>query len=169
MAMNKSVLTGLISGFLCAGATALLAQALPLQLPPTPSPTPAATGVPPQVTTGPPADYTFSSGAGLLFFHVTPAKVADFELIIGRIHEALTRADTPTLKQQALNWKIYRSIEPSTDAKVYVFAFDPALTTASYDPLLLLAQVLPQEVQPLYERLKADVIKIERMGLETIR
>lgn len=72
-------------------------------------------------------------------------------------------------KQQALDWKIYRSAEPVTDAAVYVFVFDPALTTASYDPLLLLAEVLPAEMQPLYERLKDAVIRVERMGLTKIK
>lgn len=159
--MSKKFVVTFVVVSLALGAWKLAAQTV---VPPG-TPQTAST----QTLTGPPADYSFPTGAGLLFFHVDPTKVADFELIIGRIHDALTQANTPTLKQQALNWKIYRSVEPVTDAKVYVFAFDPALTTASYDPLLLLAQVLPQEVQPLYERLKTDVIKIERMGLETIR
>ncbi len=116
-----------------------------------------------------PADYTFASGAGLLFFYVQKAKAADFEAILGRVRTALDQADTPMRKQQALNWKIYKSAETSKDAAVFVFAFDPALTTANYDPLLLLAEVLPAEVQPIYDRMKEAVIKVERMALTKIR
>ncbi len=118
---------------------------------------------------GVPADYTFASGAGLLFFHVQKAGATDFEAILGRIRAALDQAEVPMRKQQALNWKIYKSAEVSKDAAIFIFMFDPALTTANYDPLLLLAEVLPAEVQPIYDRLKAAVIKIERMGLTKIR
>jgi hypothetical protein len=118
---------------------------------------------------GVPAEYTFASGAGMLFFHVQKARAADFETILVRIRTALDQAETPTRKQQALNWKIYKSAETSKDAAIFVFVFDPALTTANYDPLLLLAEVLPAEVQDLYERMKAAVIRIERMGLTKIR
>jgi len=129
---------------------------------------------PPAVTTGQaapgvPADYTFASGAGLVFYYVNKAKAADFEVVLDRIREALGKAETPMLKQQALNWRIYKSAEPVTDAAIFVFAFDPAITTANYDPLLVLAEVLPAEVQPLYERMRDAVIKIERMGLTRIR
>lgn len=138
-------------------------QATPPVQTPTPSPTPT-----PIVPAGP-ADYIFSTGAGLVFYYVRTARVTDFEAILDRIKDALGKADAPMLKQQALNWKIYKSAEPATDATVFVFAFDPAITTANYDPLLVLSQVLPAEVQPLYDRLKESVIKVERMGLTKIR
>jgi len=132
-------------------------------------PPPVAPVTPAVVMPAVPATYLFETGAGLLVYYVQPAKAADFELVLGRIREALAKAEAPQRKQQALNWKIYKSAEPVTDAAVFVFAFDPAITTASYDPLLLLAEVLPAEVQPLYERLKDAVIKVERMGLTKIR
>lgn len=142
------------------------AQVPPPQVPPAGSAGQvAATPATPAV----PATYMFESGAGLLLYYVQPAKAADFEAILGRFREALAKAEAPQRKQQALNWKIYKSAEPVTDAAVFVFAFDPAITTASYDPLLLLAEVLPAEMQPLYERLKDAVIRVERMGLTKIR
>ncbi len=134
--------------------------------PPAQTPAPTAPATPPPAV---PVDYLFPSGAGLLIFHVRPAKVADFEAILARLKEALSKAGTPSRKQQAAHWNIYKSTEKPVDAVVYLFAFDPAITTASYDPLLLLAEALPAEVQPLYERLKDAVIRIERMGLSKIR
>lgn len=154
---------GVAAGLVLASANAF-AQVPPPQVPP-----PAAPTAPVAAAPAVPATYMFESGAGLLLYYVLPAKAADFELALGRIREALAKAKNPQRKQQALNWKIYKSAEPVTDAAVYVFAFDPALTTASYDPLLLLAEVLPAEVQPLYERLKEAVIRVERMGLTKIR
>ena len=130
---------------------------------PTPTPTPTATPA------AGPADYLFPTGAGLIFYYVKPGRASDFEAILERIKEALAKAQTPMLKQQALNWRIYKSAEAVTDAAVFVFVIDPAITTANYDPLLALNQVLPAEVQPLFDRIKEAVIKIERMGLTKIR
>ena len=140
-----------------------------LSKPPAQTPTPTATPTPTPVVPAGPADYVFTTGAGLVFYYVKSAKAADFEAILERLKEALTKAQSPMLRQQALNWRIYKSAEPPTDATVFVFAFDPAITTANYDPLLVLTQVLPAEVQPLFDRIKDAVIKIERMGLTKIR
>jgi len=138
------------------------------QTPPPASPPPQAATAP-ELPPGVPATYTFESGAGLVFYYVDTAKAADFEAVLGRLREALNKADTPMLKQQALNWRIYKSAEPVTDATVFVFAFDPAVTTANYDPLLVLAEVSPAELHPLYERMRDAIIKVERMGLTKIR
>ena len=114
------------------GAVALLffairpqAQVPPVQAPPpaqTPTPTASPTPTPTPAVPAGPADYIFTSGAGLVFYYVKPGKAADFEAILERVKEALTKAQSPMLKQQALNWKIYKSAEPATDATVFVFA-----------------------------------------------
>ena len=173
MTHRTRIVTGLISGVaLLFVATRPQAQVPPPVSPkPTQTPTPTVSPTPTPTPTVPagPADYIFTSGAGLVFYYVKSAKASDFEAILDRIKEALTKAQAPMLKQQALNWRIYKSAEPATDVTVFVFAFDPAITTANYDPLLVLNQVLPAEVQPLFDRIKDAVIKIERMGLTKIR
>ena len=144
-------------------------QGQPAGQTPTPTVTPTVTPTPTATPAAGPADYLFPTGAGLIFYYVKPGKAADFEAVLERVKESLNKAEAPMLKQQALNWKIYKSAEAVTDAAVFVFAFDPALTTANYDPLLALSQTLPGEVQPLFDRIKDAVIKIERMGLTKIR
>jgi len=133
-----------------------------------PVPQAATPTTPPAV----PVEYVFPTGAGMLLFHVAPAKVTDFDAILVRLKDALAKADTATRKLQAANWLIYKSAEKPAEASdpvVYLFLFDPAITTANYDPLLLLAEVLPAEVQPLYERMKAAIVRVERMGLTKVR
>ena len=168
--------TQIVTGLASAAALLFLVTHPQAQVPPpvlappaTQTPTPTVTPTPTPVVPAGPADYVFSTGAGLVFYYVKTPKAADFEAILDRVKEALIKAQSPMLKQQALNWKIYKSAEPPTDATVFVFAFDPAITTANYDPLLLINQVLPAEVQPLFDRIKDAVIKIERMGLTKIR
>ena len=62
-----------------------------------------------------------------------------------------------------------RSSEPSRDAVVYVFLLDPVVPSADYDPVRVLSESLPAEVQPLYDKLKASVIRVERMALTKLR
>jgi hypothetical protein len=128
---------------------------------PVPTPTPAPTG--------PPADYLFTTPAGMLLFHVDPAKTADFDVVVARLIEAFKTTKSQSRQLQAANWKIYKSAEKTPDSILYVFLFDPAIEKMSYDPLLYLAEVAPAEVQPLFERMKAAVVRVERLGLTKVR
>jgi hypothetical protein len=116
-----------------------------------------------------PVDFVFPSGAGLLIFHVTPTKVADFDAVLARLTDALSKVESVGRQTQAANWSIYKSAEKPAETVTYLFLFDPAVATANYDPLLVLAETLPAEVQPLYDRMKGAVVRIERMGLTKIR
>src|SRR5687768_7254935 len=55
---------------------------------------------------------TFDGDAGLLFMQIKPDKTADFESVMARLRDALTKTDKPERKQQATGWKIYKSTEP---------------------------------------------------------
>jgi len=158
----------LIAALLLGGVSPAVAQVVPPPVPVTQLPATADPAATPMVP-GVPVEYVFPSGAGMLIFHVDPAKVADFDAVMARLKDALSKADTATRKVQATNWLIYKSAETPGETVVYLCLFDPAVITASYDPLLLLAEVLPAEVQPLYDRMKAAVVRIERMGLTKIR
>lgn len=132
------------------------------------TPTPAATPATP-APTGPPADYLFTTAAGMLLFHVDPAKTADFDVVVARLIEAFKTTKSQSRQLQAANWKIYKSAEKTPDSILYVFLFDPAIEKMSYDPLLYLAEVAPAEVQPLFERMKTAVLRVERLGLTKVR
>jgi hypothetical protein len=114
-------------------------------------------------------EYVFPSGAGVLFFHVRPELAADFEAVVARLAAALDRSTDPVRKQQAEHWRIYRSAEAPREAVVYLFFFDPAVMGADYDPVKVLGEDAPAEVGPLYERLRAAIVRVERMGLAKLR
>ncbi len=114
-------------------------------------------------------DYTFPSGAGLLFFYVRPDKVADFDAVLARLTEVLDKTEDPVRKQQAANWRILKSAEMTPDAIIYVFTFIPAVSGSDYDPIKVMSEAIPAEAQGLYEKLRGAVIRVERMGLTRIR
>ena len=115
------------------------------------------------------SEYVFTSGAGLLVFHVRPERSSDFESILRRLSEVLGASVDPVRQRQAASWRMFRSTEATTGAALYVFFFDPAETGADYDPVRVLGEAAPVEAQQYYERLRAAVIKIERIGLARIR
>ena len=114
-------------------------------------------------------EYVFPSGAGVLFFHVRPDKVEDFEAVVARLSEVLDKTTDPTRKQQSASWRVYKSAEAPRDSVIYMFFFDPAVFGADYDPVKVLSEALPADVKALYERLRADVVRVERMGLIKVR
>jgi hypothetical protein len=113
--------------------------------------------------------YTFPTGAGALFFYVRPDRTADFEAVVSRIADVLAATTDPARKQQAAGWRIFRSAELPRDHAIYLFVFDPAVPDADYDPVRLLGEGLPTEAQALYERLKASIVRVERMGLAKLK
>jgi hypothetical protein len=113
--------------------------------------------------------YQFPSGVGALFFYVHPERAADFEAIAARLDQLLNGASDPLRVRQAQGWHIFKSTETPKDAVVYLFFFDPAIAGADYDPMKLVGEAAPDEAADLYRRLRDDVIRVERMGLTTIR
>jgi hypothetical protein len=104
---------------------------------------------------------TFSSDAGMLFNMIKPDKTADFEAIIARVKDALSKSPNPVRKQQAAGWKVFKSVEPGmplpdgTRAVLYIFYIDPAVKDADYTITKILAEAFPSEVQDLYNKLVA--------------
>ena len=130
---------------------------------------PAAQAAPPTPPKTPSSEYLFATGAGILFFHVRPERAQDFEAVTTRLAEVLDQTTDPTRKQQAASWRVFRSAETPRETVIYVFVFDPAVVGADYDPVKILSEASPGEVQVLYERLRADVVRVERMGLTKLR
>lgn len=117
----------------------------------------------------PAPDYVFPSGAGVLLFHVRPDRAQDFETVLDRLKTVLDTTADEARRRQATDWRIFRSVEHRSDEVIYVFLFDPAVAGADYDPVKVLSEAAPAEVSGLYERLRAAVVRVERMGLERLR
>jgi hypothetical protein len=121
----------------------------------------------PTVTTS--DDYVFRSGTGVLVFHVRPDRVEDFEAIVARLADGLDAATDPVRRQQKTGWRMFRSADAPASAAIYVLLVDPVVVGADYDPVRMLTELAPAESPALYERLKAAVARVERMGLTRIR
>lgn len=95
----------------------------------------------------------FASEAGLILTPVKTARVKDFEMVVGRIHEALARSADPVRQQQAVGWKVYRAAEPGPGGSVlFVFLMSPAVKGADYTIGKILLEAFPlEEVQEIFD------------------
>jgi hypothetical protein len=93
----------------------------------------------------------FASDAGLVLNFIKPDKTGDFETVVAKLREALSRSDKPERKQQARSWKVFRAVEPGANGSVlYIFSIDPAIKGADYTVSTILAEGFPTEVNALY-------------------
>lgn len=142
---RRNIVAGtLVTGLLLVSPAAFAQDAAP-------QPPPAAPAAAPAQPAQPAPGLTFDGDAGLIFMQIKPDKTADFESVMAKLHEALTKTDKPERKQQAAGWKIYKSTEPGPGGNVlYVAIVTPALKGADYTVAKILYEVFPTEVQTIF-------------------
>lgn len=161
--MSKRAIVSFLSVFLLAGTAAVAGAQEP---PPTPPPAAQQAAQPTQPTE--PA-IGFTSDAGMMFNVIKAVHSADFEMVLGRLKEALQKSEDPLRKLQAASWRIYKSTDPAEDGNVlYIFMFDEAVKGADYDPVKILSEAFPTEVNALYEKLTAAYSSLNKAGLAKV-
>jgi hypothetical protein len=137
--MLRRIVCGLVVGTLA--ATSVFAQ------------TPAAAQPPAQPAAAAPNPFIFNSDGGVILNFVKADKTADFEMVMGKLKEALAKSEKPERKAQAAGWKYFKAGEPGPNgAVIYVFIMDPVAKGAEYSVGNILVEVLgATEGQALYK------------------
>jgi hypothetical protein len=128
---------GLVVGML--SAAPVFAQAPPA----------AAPAQPPAAQANP---FVFPGDGGVILNFVKADKTADFEMVLGKVKEALGKSEKPDRKQQATGWKLFKASEPGPNgAVIYVFIMDPVVKGADYSVGNILVEGFGAEGQTLYK------------------
>ena len=101
----------------------------------------------------PPA-FTLEGDIALLTVAIKPDKTADFEMVLGRLKEALHKSENSRRHEQAAGWTVFKSSEMAQGSAVYVMRIDPVVKGEEYDITRLIAEVFPVEVQDLFIKYK---------------
>jgi hypothetical protein len=110
----------------------------------------------PAAQPAPPPGRMFGSDAGMMFNPIKPEAAADFEMVMGKLKEALAKSQDATRQQQAKSWKLFKAQEPGPAGSVlYIFIMDPAVKDADYTVSKILSEAFPTEVQALYQKYSA--------------
>ena len=97
--------------------------------------------------------YVFAGDGAVLLNFIKADHVADFEMILGKLKEALAKSEKPERKQQAESWKVFKANEPGPGgAAIYVSVIYPSVKGADYTVTTILNEAFPTEVQDLYKK-----------------
>jgi len=99
-----------------------------------------------------PSPFTFNADGGVILNFVKADKTADFEMVLGKLKEAIGTANKPEHKGLATGWKVFKAAEPGPNgAVIYVFIFDPAAKGGEYSVGNILVDAFGAEGQTLYK------------------
>jgi hypothetical protein len=97
--------------------------------------------------------YIFAGDGAVLLNFIKADHVADFEVVLGKLKDALAKSEKPERKQQAASWKVFKASEAGPGgAAIYVSVVYPAVKGADYTVTTILAEGFPTEVQDLYKK-----------------
>ena len=97
--------------------------------------------------------YVFAGDGAVLLNFIKADHVADFEMILGKLKEALAKSEKPERKQQAESWKVFKANEAGpAGAAIYVSVIYPSVKGADYTVTTILSEAFPTEVQDLYKK-----------------
>ena len=99
----------------------------------------------------------FGADAGVVLTFVLPDRAADFDRTLARFRTALEESDDPIRRQQAENWRIFKSPDPGPEGSVlYVGFMEPVLKGANYNIADIMLDELPEgEAEELIELLQS--------------
>jgi hypothetical protein len=99
-----------------------------------------------------PNPFVFPGDGGVILNFVKADKTADFEMVLGKVKEALAKSEKPERKQQATGWKVFKASEPGpSGAVIYVFLMDPVVKGGDYSVGQILVEGFGAEGQTLYK------------------
>ena len=112
---------------------------------------PQAPAAPAQAAPAPQAR-VFTGDVGVMYNVIKPDKTADFEMVIGKLKEALAKSEKPERKAQAAGWRVFKQADPMANGNIlYIFMIDPVVKDADYTVSRILSEVFPAEVQELFK------------------
>jgi len=100
-----------------------------------------------------PTKFTMDGDLSLWSVAVNADKTADYEQILAKVKDVLSKSSTPEARQQAAGWKVMKMSKPMADGKfIYTHLITP-VPGADYNILQLLYQTIkdPVEQKRLYE------------------
>ena len=83
---------------------------------------------------------------------IRPDRTADFEATLSQLGKALQASATPGRKLQAAGWKVYKGTQPFGGNIPYVVSLDPVVHRVEYDPMRLIQETYPAEVDALFTK-----------------
>lgn len=97
---------------------------------------------------------TLEGDATVVIVLIKPDKTADFETVLAKYKEALSKSDKPARKEQLAGLKIYKSPTAMGGNTAYILSVDPVVKGEEYDITRVINEVFPSEVTDMFNKYK---------------
>jgi len=106
-----------------------------------------------QQAAAPPPKFTIEGESAVLFVAVKPDKTADYEQVLTKLKDALSKSEVPEAKKQAAGWKVIKTAKPQTDGTILYLHIIAPVAGADYSVLQSIYAVVkdPMEQRTLYD------------------
>jgi hypothetical protein len=107
----------------------------------------------PAVAQAAPPKFTIDGEVAVLSVSVNAAKTADYEQVLNKLKEVLSKSEAPEAKQQAAGWQIVKALKPMPDGNVIYMHIIKPVPGADYSVLQSIYAVVkdPTEQKALYD------------------
>ena len=100
----------------------------------------------------------------MMFTVIKPDKVADFEMVMARVKDALARAAIRSASSRRSSWRVFKGLEAGPGGTiVYVWFLDPPVKDADYTVTSILTEAFPNEAQDLWSKYVACFVSGQTM------
>ena len=110
----------------------------------------------------------FTGDVVIQAFAINPDKTADYEQIIAKLKDALSKSEAPEAKAQLAGWKVIKNAMPNPDGTiVYIHVISPVVKDADYSVMNNIYSAVkdPAEQKAVYDMyrgaLKAPLFVIQ--------
>ena len=102
--------------------------------------------------TRPPVLSFDTAQAAVITILVRPERESDFAAMLGYLGKALQGNRAAARQRQAAGWKVMKGMQPFGGNIVYVMSLDPVVPRAEYDPIRLIQESFPEDVDAIFKR-----------------
>ena len=97
---------------------------------------------------------TLDGDATIVIVLIKPDKTADFETVVGKYREALSKSDNPKRKEQLAGLNVFKSPTAMGGNTAYIFRVDPVVKGEEYDITRIIHEVFPSESTDMFNKYK---------------
>jgi hypothetical protein len=97
---------------------------------------------------------TLEGDASVIIVLIKPDKTADFETVIAKYREEMSKSDNAARKQQLAGLKIFKSPTAMGGNTAYIFSVDPVVKDQEYDITRVIHEVFPSESTDMFNKYK---------------
>jgi hypothetical protein len=107
-----------------------------------------------------PTKTLFTGDVVIQAFAINPDKTADYEQVIAKLKDALSKSEAPEAKEQLAGWKIIKNATPNPDGSIiYIHIISPVVKNADYSLMNNIYNAVkdPAEQKAVYDAYRASM------------